>query len=104
MKYSAERILTTHAGSLPRDAELVALQVAAFNREAVDEAGLREAIERSTRGVIARQIQCGVDIGNNGEHSRESFFTYVQVSGVDQTQVSGLAGLGEPGRRTASSE
>jgi len=86
MKTSVQRILTTHAGSLPRDADLVALQVASFNGEAVDEADLRETIERSTRGVITRQLQCGVDIGNNGEHSRESFFTYVQH------RMSGFAG------------
>jgi 5-methyltetrahydropteroyltriglutamate--homocysteine methyltransferase len=78
MKSSSTRILTTHAGSLPRAPELVELQVHQFRGEAVDDSALQQAIVESTREVIRRQAQCGIDIGNNGEHSRESFFTYVQ--------------------------
>ena len=71
-------MLTTHAGSLPRSPELVDLQVKQFRGEAVAADALQHAIVESTREVMRRQAQCGVDIGNNGEHSRESFFTYVQ--------------------------
>ena len=78
MKSSQSRILTTHAGSLPRTAALVTLQVNKFRGDAVDEDVLQQAITDSTRQVIQRQRQCGIDIGNNGEQSRESFFTYVQ--------------------------
>ena len=54
------------------------LQVNKFRGEPVDESVLQQAIVDSTREVMQRQAQCGIDIGNNGEHSRESFFTYVQ--------------------------
>jgi len=94
MQGSTDRILTTHAGSLPRSDELVQMQVAASRGEDVDEGALQAAIETSTEQVIARQLACGVDIGNNGEHSRESFFTYVQH------RMSGFAGVSNrPGFR-----
>ncbi|HSD11465.1 MAG TPA: methionine synthase, partial [Candidatus Binatia bacterium] len=44
----------------------------------VDAVALAEAVEASTRHVIARQLEAGIDVGNNGEQPRESFFTYVQ--------------------------
>ena len=36
------------------------------------------AIEEATAASIARQVEAGIDIGNDGEQARESFFTYVQ--------------------------
>lgn len=32
----------------------------------------------ATAAVIAAQVEAGIDIGNDGEQARESFFTYVQ--------------------------
>ncbi|MCP5181676.1 MAG: cobalamin-independent methionine synthase II family protein [Pseudomonadales bacterium] len=78
MQTSSNRILTTHAGSLPRSDRLVALQTARFRGEPVDDGDLADAVLESTAAVIQRQLDCGIDIGNNGEHPRESFFTYVQ--------------------------
>jgi 5-methyltetrahydropteroyltriglutamate--homocysteine methyltransferase len=78
MQRSETRILATHAGSLPRPKELVAMQVRLSRREPVDATALDELIERSTHRVIAAQLDAGIDVGNNGEQARESFFTYVQ--------------------------
>ena len=39
---------------------------------------LRRAIEDATAAVIAAQVDAGIDVGNDGEQARESFFTYVQ--------------------------
>jgi 5-methyltetrahydropteroyltriglutamate--homocysteine methyltransferase len=78
LKTSRERILTTHAGSLPRSPDLTSLHVAKSRGEPVDEAALAEATERATREVVARQLEVGLDVVNNGEVGRESFFTYVQ--------------------------
>jgi 5-methyltetrahydropteroyltriglutamate--homocysteine methyltransferase len=78
MRRSEERILTTHAGSLPRPKALVELMVARSRREAVDEAALAGAVEAATRHVVARQLAAGIDVGNDGEQGRESFVTYVQ--------------------------
>lgn len=75
---TAERILTTHAGSLPRPAELIA-QLAAWSRNELDDpAGIERLVDDAVADVVQRQHSAGIDIGNDGEQSRESFFTYVQ--------------------------
>ena len=78
MLHSTDRILTTHAGSLPRPRSLVALHTARFAGAPVDDAELERAAEEASRAALARQIEAGIDIVNNGEMGRESFFTYVQ--------------------------
>jgi 5-methyltetrahydropteroyltriglutamate--homocysteine methyltransferase len=89
MQASNQRFLTTHAGSLPRDEALVGLQVALSRGERVDPVRLRDAVLSSTEAVIERQVVAGIDVGNNGEQSRESFFTYVQH------RMSGFAGVSD---------
>jgi len=88
MQRSTDRILTTHAGSLPRPPTLVALHAARYKGTAVSEAELEQAVEEATREVIAKQLAAGLDIINNGELGRESFFTYVQH------RMSGFGGSG----------
>jgi 5-methyltetrahydropteroyltriglutamate--homocysteine methyltransferase len=78
MLTSEDRILTTHAGSLPRPPVLAALHGRRSRGEPVDDAELQRAVEAATREAIAAQIAAGIDIGNDGEQARESFFTYVQ--------------------------
>jgi 5-methyltetrahydropteroyltriglutamate--homocysteine methyltransferase len=78
MQRSSDKILTTHAGSLPRPRSLAALHTARFSGAQIDEVTLGQAVEEAARVVIARQIDCGLDVINNGEVGRESFFTYVQ--------------------------
>src|SRR5216684_6177126 len=78
MLQSQGRILITHAGSLPRREHLVAMLVKKSRGEVVDDAAMAGEIEASTRYVIGKQLDAGIDVGNNGEQSRESFFTYVQ--------------------------
>ena len=72
------RFLTTHAGSLPRPPALAEMHGRRSRGEPVDAGELREAVERATADVIAAQHAAGIDIGNDGEQARESFFTYVQ--------------------------
>ena len=78
MRTSDARILTTHAGSLPRPKELAELHGRRSRGEPVDDLALRGAIETATAAVIAAQHSAGLDIGNDGEQARESFFTYVR--------------------------
>jgi 5-methyltetrahydropteroyltriglutamate--homocysteine methyltransferase len=78
MKRSEDRILTTHAGSLPRPKQLVDLLVRMSRREPVDTAEYDRLVEEATGAAIARQLEAGIDVGNDGEQGRESFFTYVQ--------------------------
>ncbi len=78
MRTSHDRILTTHAGSLPRTKRLVSLHARRAKGEAVDADDFAAAVDESTRKVVARQLECGIDIGSDGEQARESFFSYVQ--------------------------
>ena len=78
MLTSDSRILTTHAGSLPRPAALAELHGRRSRGADVDPGDLQQAIEEATAAVIAAQVAAGVDIGNDGEQARESFVTYVQ--------------------------
>lgn len=78
MLTSTDRILTTHAGSLPRPRSLAVLHGRRSRGEPVDEAELRAAVEDATAAAVAAQVDAGIDIGNDGEQARESFVTYVQ--------------------------
>jgi len=75
---SEGRFLTTHAGSLPRSERLIELHAARASGETVDAAEFAAAVDESTQRVVDLQRECGIDIGNDGEQARESFFTYVQ--------------------------
>jgi hypothetical protein len=72
MHNSTDRFLTTHAGSLPRPPELRRLLTARFSGAAIDETALVEHPGRR-RGEHPRS-QAGLDVINNGEMGRESFF------------------------------
>src|SRR4051794_13550271 len=84
MQRSDNRILTTHTGSLPRPPELTRLYVRRARGEAVDPAELDRLGKMALRRVVDKQIEAGVDVGNNGEQQREAFFLYVRhrMSGV----------------------
>jgi 5-methyltetrahydropteroyltriglutamate--homocysteine methyltransferase len=78
VRTSESRILTTHAGSLPRPPALAELHGRRSRGEPVDADELRGAVEEATAASIAAQAEAGIDIGNDGEQARESFVTYVQ--------------------------
>ena len=79
MKTSENRILTTHAGSLPRTDKLARMLIERDHDLPVDETELREEIRRATDWVVARQLDAGIDIGNDGEEARVGFQTYASV-------------------------
>src|SRR2546423_13571831 len=91
MLTSTDRILTTHAGSLPRGRELTALHVRASRGEPVDPEEMARVVDEATRRVVAAQLAAGIDVGNDGEQPRESFFTYVRL------RMTGFGGHSPPG-------
>ena len=91
---SADRILTTHAGSLPRPPRLVELYAARVAGEPVDEAELVREGEAATRWVVERQREAGIDIPSDGEQLREAFFLYVQ------RRMTGFSGVWQRPART----
>ena len=78
MRRSIDRILTTHTGSLPRPAELTRLFVRRAHGESVDAAELDRLGQAALRGIVRKQAEAGVDLGNNGEQQREGFFLHIR--------------------------
>ncbi len=77
MQKSDARILTTHVGSLPRNPVLTDLLIRQERGESVDQAELHRQAEAAVRYVVQKQLDAGVDIGNDGEQPRVGFQTYV---------------------------
>ena len=89
MQRSSDRILTTHTGSLPRPRELTRLYALRARGETVDEAEIDRAGRDAVRQVVRKQRAAGIDVGNNGEQQRDSFFLYLRA------RLSGLGGSWE---------
>src|ERR1700674_4292553 len=77
MILSKERILTTHVGSLPRNADLSDLLVRREEGEVVDKDQLAREMELAVHRVVDKQAAAGIDIANDGEQQRVGFQTYV---------------------------
>src|SRR6476660_2821959 len=78
MRRSSERILTTHAGSLPRPENLTSLFVRRSRGEGVAADEIVAAGRAALRAIVPRQAEAGIDVGNNGEQQRDSFFLYLK--------------------------
>ena len=77
MERSGHRILTTHGGSIPRPEALAALLVKQEQGESIDTGEMAREIDQAIAGVVEQQMNCGIDIGNDGEQPRIGFQTYV---------------------------
>ena len=77
MRTSDSRILTTHVGSLPRNSTLADLLVRQEREEPINVAELETQAEKAVQHVVEKQLEAGVDIGNDGEQPRVGFQTYV---------------------------
>lgn len=71
------RIRTTHVGSLPRPDSLLELMRAKMAGAEYDAEALEEETRRAVAGVVARQVDVGIDIVSDGEMSKPSYATYV---------------------------
>jgi 5-methyltetrahydropteroyltriglutamate--homocysteine methyltransferase len=89
MQRSTSRILTTHTGSLPRPRELTRLYATRARGEAVDAGEIDRAGREAVRAIVRKQHDAGIDVGNNGEQQRDSFFLYLKE------RLSGLGGSWE---------
>src|ERR1043166_129806 len=78
MRRSRERTLTTHTGSLPRPEKLTRLFVRRALGEPVDGDEIIALGREAVRDVVAKQAEAGIDVGNNGEQQRDSFFLYLK--------------------------
>ena len=81
MRRSTERILVSHAGTIPRPRDLQEVRDAgAARREEFD-----RLLPKAVRDVVARQAQVGIDIVNDGEFSKLNFTHYARdrLGGVE---------------------
>jgi len=86
MKRSTDRILTTHTGSLPRPPDLVALLNARELGEACDRAAYGTRVRRAITEIVAKQVETGLDVIDDGEHSKVNWMAYARarLSGLEE--------------------
>ena len=73
-----DRIRTTHVGSLPRPADLLALLNAHDRGEPVDEKQLATVVERAVHDQVHAQAEIGIDVVSDGEMSKIGYATYLR--------------------------
>jgi 5-methyltetrahydropteroyltriglutamate--homocysteine methyltransferase len=78
-------IQTTHAGSLPRPAEILMLLENRDQRQVMAQPGAAEQIASAVRDVVKRQTDIGIDVPSDGEMGRVGFSAYMteRLSGFD---------------------
>ena len=89
MKRSTERILTTHTGSLPRPDDLMPLLEQKEGGTLHDQSLFNAAVRGAVIAIVRKQIECGVDIVNDGEVDKPSYATY------PKDRLSGFGGVSE---------
>lgn len=78
MQRSTERILTTHAGSLPRPDDLWRMLVAKRDGQPYDAAALAGRVREAVKDAVRKQTGCGIDIVTDGELSKPNFLVYAR--------------------------
>jgi 5-methyltetrahydropteroyltriglutamate--homocysteine methyltransferase len=91
MHYSTDRILVTHAGSLPRPPDLRAMVVAKSAGQDYDAAALDRRLKEAVAETVRMQVDSGIDIVNDGELSKFNFTDYVRgrIAGYEERPNSG---------------
>jgi 5-methyltetrahydropteroyltriglutamate--homocysteine methyltransferase len=96
MHYSTDRILVTHAGSLPRPPDLRAMVLAKSAGQDYDAAAHDQRLKEAVAETVRLQIDSGIDIVNDGELSKYNFTDYVRE------RISGYEARPNTGRRRLS--
>jgi 5-methyltetrahydropteroyltriglutamate--homocysteine methyltransferase len=77
MAGSNGRILTTHAGSLPRPDDLADLIWRQMDEGNVDQSEIDARLDSAVAEIVQKQRDAGIDIVSDGELSKTGFSTYV---------------------------
>jgi len=78
VKRSSERILVTHAGSLARPEDLRRMNMAKTEGQAYNSEVYAKRLASAVAEVVKKQIDCGVDIVNDGEVGKSNFSRYAR--------------------------
>ena len=111
MKASSDRILTSHAGSLPRPDELVDAYRAIETATVTDDRSLGDKLRVAVPDVVRRQRDVGIDVPGDGEYGKSMGhrvnygawwrYSFLRLGGLD------LGGPGlyeQPARRSRPGE
>jgi 5-methyltetrahydropteroyltriglutamate--homocysteine methyltransferase len=98
MKRSTDRILTTHTGSLPRTAKVVELLLAEQENPGARKTEFTAAVREAIAHAVRKQIECGIDVINDGEQGRTDYTVHV----LDR--LTGFAGESTPPLGTGDPE
>src|ERR1700720_1747574 len=95
MIYSTDRILTAHAGSLPRPDDLREMVLAKARGQPIDQATLDARLRSAVAEIVTRQVACGLDVVNDGELSKPNFTDYVsaRIAGCENRPGTGFRRL-----------
>jgi 5-methyltetrahydropteroyltriglutamate--homocysteine methyltransferase len=93
-----DRILTSHAGSLPRPEDLIALNERRAEGDFPDEPAYLSRLRAAVADVVARQRDVGIDLVNDGEYGHSmgqrydygTWWTYVfeRLANIELTEMS----------------
>jgi len=92
MKHSANRILTTHVGSLIRPPALIEFLRAKQAGKPYDEAAYAACLKESVAGAVRQQAEIGIDVPSDGEFGKSiSWSQYVldRLSGFERRKIAG---------------
>src|SRR5215475_15221730 len=70
MRHSRDRILTSHAGSLPRPDDLIEVNRAREAGGGPDQGDVRARLTSSVGDVVRRQREIGIDVPGDGEFGK----------------------------------
>src|SRR5215475_2016205 len=85
MQRSTDRILTTHAGSLPRPPDLSDMLHAKEAGRPYDALALQRRLASAVAAAVQKQAENSIDIITDGEQSKTSFTTYLseRLAGIE---------------------
>jgi 5-methyltetrahydropteroyltriglutamate--homocysteine methyltransferase len=97
MKFSTERILTTHAGALPQPPDLKQMHGARETGTPLNAEAFRQRVRAAVAEVVRRQLDCGLDVINDGEVGKSNFSRYARdrLSGFTERTT-------KPGEQTST--
>jgi 5-methyltetrahydropteroyltriglutamate--homocysteine methyltransferase len=88
MKRSADRILTTHVGSLPRPEDLFEMMLDRMDGKPIDEKAYAERVRKAVVDTVRQQVEAGLDVVSDGEMGKPSFITYAaqRLDGLEKRE------------------
>src|SRR4029079_7435941 len=77
MKLSTDRILTTHAGSMPRGEPLGSMLIDQEEGKRIDRRKIDEVAAERVAYIVKKEVEVGIDIAKHGGEGRVEFEPYV---------------------------